>query len=583
MRAKHTKGRRNLSAKGALTRREFLQAASVSMSSSLLAGQETSASASPTGTLHVEIRDAATKEIVPAMVCITSLADNKWRIPPDGRTSPPYTTHKDFYDGLPSWKPGNIGPVRVTNGVYGGNDPRSYVYAGKSSYPFWLEPATYFVSKPFDISLPAGKWRLAVARGIEYYPVFEEFNNAGGETRTSTISLRRWVDMAKRGWYSGDDHIHMVRMTPEQNEFLMTWSLAEDIHVSNTLRMGDMKAVFFENVGYGKDSRFQKGEYVLVSGQEDPRLDIHEQGHAISLNIQAPVRDVSRYHLYGWLFDAVHAQGGLTGYAHVAWAIQLYRKGREETFATWDSTINVPRDKVDFLEILQFRLLGLEDYYDFLNLGYKLTASAGSDIPWGNTIGEVRMYVYTGPNFTADAWFDSMKAGRTFVTNGPMVELAADGVPVGGEVKVGKNVNLRIKARAWAPPSIGAPKTLEIVSHGRVIHSVESHNTSTQELKADFSLKVEASQWIAARVTSQNGALAHTSPVYVIVDGQNFRNQKDLPELVARRLKVLDYITGRLHDAAALAKDQCSPSEVEALMADIADARARYQGLLSSS
>ena len=283
------------------------------------------------------------------------------------------------------------------------------------------------------------------------------------------------------------------------------------------------------------------------------------------------------------LFDAVHAQGGLTGYAHVAWAIQLYRKGREETFATWDSTINVPRDKVDFLEILQFRLLGLEDYYDFLNLGYKLTASAGSDIPWGNTIGEVRMYVYTGPNFTADAWFDSMKAGRTFVTNGPMVELAADGVPVGGEVKVGKNVNLRIKARAWAPPSIGAPKTLEIVSHGRVIHSVESHNTSTQELKADFSLKVEASQWIAARVTSQNGALAHTSPVYVIVDGQNFRNQKDLPELVARRLKVLDYITGRLHDAAALAKDQCSPSEVEALMADIADARARYQGLLSSS
>jgi len=162
------------------------------------------------------------------------------------------------------------------------------------------------------------------------------------------------------------------------------------------------------------------------------------------------------------------------------------------------------------------------------------------------------------------------------------VELTVDGIPLGGEVKVGKHANLRIKARAWAPPSIGAPKTLEVISHGQVIRTIESHDTKTQELKADFTLKADASQWIAARVTSQNGALAHTSPVYVIVDGQKFFNRKDLPELVAKRLKVLDYITGRLHDAAALAKDQCTPSEVEALMADIADARARYQGLLSS-
>jgi hypothetical protein len=583
MSTKGRKSRKGTARKGDLTRRDFLRAASVAVSAQLLAGQEPSGTAPAGGTLRVEIRDAATKQIVPAMVCITSLADRKWRTPPDGRTAPPYTTHHDFYEGLPSWKPGDIGPVRVTNGLYGGNDPRSFVYADKSSYPFWQEPATYFVSKPFEISLPAGKWRLAVARGIEYYPVFEEFEMTGGGTRERPILLRRWVDMAKSGWYSGDDHIHMVRMTPAQNEFLMTWALAEDVHVSNTLRVGDIKQVTFEQAGYGKNARYQKGDYALVSGQEDPRMDIHEQGHAIALNIQAPVRDVSRYHLYDWVFDHVHEQGGLTGYAHVAWAIQFYRSQREETFATWDSTINVPRDKVDFMEILQFRLLGLEDYYDFLNLGYKLTASAGSDIPWGNTIGEVRMYVYTGPQFSADAWFAEMKKGRTFVTNGPMVELTVNGTGLGDEVKVGKNARLRIRARAWAPADIGSPKTLEIVAHGQVIRSVESHDRNTQELKIDFSLKAEASQWIAARVTSHNGALAHTSPVYVVVEGQSFRDQKELPKLVEKRLKVLDYIAGRLHDPKLVEKDHCSPSEVEALLADIEEARARYKQLLVST
>lgn len=52
-------------------------------------------------------------------------------------------------------------------------------------------------------------------------------------------------------------------------------------------------------------------------------------------------------------------------------------------------------------------------------LGFRLTAAAGSDFPWGSTIGEVRTLAYTGNNFNADTWFAALKAGNTFVTNGP--------------------------------------------------------------------------------------------------------------------------------------------------------------------
>ena len=566
------------------TRRDFLKATSVALSSGLIAPQHAAAATEATGMLQVEIRDGATKEAVPAMVCITSLADHKWRIPPDGRTAPPYTTTRDFYEGLPSWKPGDIGPVRVTRGDYHSNDTRSSVYGGKSSYPFWREPATYFVSKPFSIILPVGKWRLAVARGIEFRPLFEEFDIAEGETLNRKVLLYRWVNMPKLGWYSGDDHVHMVRVTPNQNELLMTWTRAEDVHVSNILRMGDPHKTYFEQEGYGEHYRYQHGDHVLASGQEDPRMHIGGQGHAIGLNLKAPVRDVSRYRLYDVVFDGIHAQGGLAGYAHLAWARQLAQQAspREQVYAVWDATINVVRNKVDFLEILQFRMLGLKDYYDFLNLGFKLTASAGTDLPWGNTIGEVRMYAHTGPDFSADAWFAAMKAGRTFVTNGPMLTVTAEGAIPGNELKVQRNRRVRIRVRTWAPASIGSPKTLEVISQGRVIHSAESRNPDQHELKIDFHLKAEESQWIAARVKSHNGALAHTSPVYVLVNGESFRNQKDLPQLVKYRTEVLDYIGSRLRDPQFVSSEAYRESEVKAFSQELEDARTRYRRLLTS-
>ncbi len=364
--------------------------------------------------------------------------------------------------------------------------------------------------------------------------------------------------MPEIGWYSGDDHIHFPRMKPEHNELLITWAIAEDVHVANILRMGDIERTYFEQAGFGKQARFQHGNYALVSGQEDPRMGIDDQGHTIALNITAPVRDTSRYHLYDFMFDGVHEQGGLTGYAHVAWAEEWYRRSGPGTWPTWDPNINVPRGRIDFFEILQFLQLGLEDYYDFLDLGFRLAASAGSDVPWGSTIGETRVYAHTGREFSPDAWFLAVKQGRTFVTNGPMLTLTVDGRMPGDELQVRKNATLHVRVRAWAPPAIGSPKTLEIVANGRVVSTGSSSDPKRGELKLEIPLHAASSQWIAARAAAHNRAVAHTSPVYVSVAGAPVRDDAGLPQLVAKRLKALDFIAGRL--AAS-----CAPNETKAL------------------
>jgi hypothetical protein len=197
------------------------------------------------------------------------------------------------------------------------------------------------------------------------------------------------------------------------------------------------------------------------------------------------------------VFDAVHAQGGLSGYAHV-------NDGNFHVHR--DMSINVPRGKVDFAEILQFNNLGTELYYEFLNLGCKLTASAGSDVPWGGTVGEVRAYAYLGrEEFTADNWFAAFGRGRTFTTSGPMIEFTVDKALPGDEIKVKDNRRLRAQARAWGDPQRMAPIKLEIVQHGEVIRSVESNDPKSPEAKVDFEISSENGFWIAARARAGDG------------------------------------------------------------------------------
>jgi hypothetical protein len=528
------------------------------------------------GSLAVEIRDAVTNRPVPAMVCITSLADGKWRVPPDGTTAPGYTRVPDFYDP-PSWKPGDIGPVRLTAGDYKDNQTRSSIYGEAACYPFWKEPAAYFVARPFSIKLPAGRWRLAVERGIEYLPVFEEFDVRPGQQLARTIRLKRWVDMAGAGWYSGDNHVHHPRTRPEHDQFLLTWARAEDVHVLNVVQQRTLRLLTFPQA-FGANARYQEEDFALVSGQEDPSMQIDEQGHTLALNLPDPVSDLSRFHLYDVMFDGARARGGVTGYAHIAWAPEWYRRTRPQLFPTWDATLNAIAGRVNFFEILQFRRLGLEDYYDFLSLGARLTASAGADVPWGSTLGEVRTYAYTGKKFSVDRWFEAMRKGNTFVTNGPMVSLTVNGRMPGEEVEVAPGAPLRIAARAWAPAAIGAPRALHVMALGRTLRTFTSNDPARAELKGEITAPAGQSQWIAVRVETHNGGLAHTSPVYVIAGGRPILDRGRAPELVQKRMAVLDHIEKRLEDPKYLST--YAPGEAEAHRARVRQAREQYQAML---
>ena len=66
---------------------------------------------------------------------------------------------------------------------------------------------------------------MTAERGKEYHPERREVT-VGAEPVELTVRLRRWIDMAERGWYSGDTHTH--RTLAE----LPNVMLAEDLNVA---------------------------------------------------------------------------------------------------------------------------------------------------------------------------------------------------------------------------------------------------------------------------------------------------------------------------------------------------------------
>jgi hypothetical protein len=482
--------------------------------------------AQPANTTRVHFRlvDAQTGKTTPAMACITDAKSSEVRLPPDGRVCVQPTSVQEFVAGVSFNADRNwIGPVRKMQGK-GDNNDRSFVYQNRPSIPYWKEPMIYQTSGDFLIDLPAGRWRIGASHGVEYVPVAEEFEVSGSGEMERTLQLKRWVDLPARGWWSGDVHVHHPSAEPAQREFLMQYALAEDVHVVNLLEMGDHAGTTFSQAGFGKKFRVQRGDFALVSGQEDPRSTF---GHIIGLNLQAMVRDTTTYDFYDVTFRGIHAQAGaLVGFAHFSWNGCDLPRG-----FPWFVTTG----EIDFIEVLQFGMLNRLDYAEYLNLGFRLTAAAGSDTPWGSTIGEVRTYVHTGDKFDVDNWFRAFKAGHSFVSNGPALEFTVDGELPGAELTHSPGARVKIRARALGQARIGLPTVLQVEGPAGILKEIKGNQGETV-LEFEIEHSVEASQWLMASVVCDNNAVAHTTPIYVVVNAQPTWNPRQGPRIIDKQL-----------------------------------------------
>ncbi|MBI3696536.1 MAG: CehA/McbA family metallohydrolase, partial [Acidobacteria bacterium] len=224
-------------------------------------------------------------------------------------------------------------------------------------------------------------------------------------------------------------------------------------------------------------------------------------------------------------FRVTREQGGLAGYAH----------GAGPNFAT-----DLALDNVDFVEANSAE--AMEPLYHAWNCGYRVVASAGEDafpnFYRSYIIGTDRVYVKTGPKLDYDKWHADFRAGRSFVTNGPLVLFTVNGKDPGDEIKLpAGNHALKIVADV---ESIMPVESIELLHNGEVIETLKP---TGKPLKARFekTVSIDHSGWYAIRTRAQYARhpirapypFAATMPVWVTVDDKPVRSKKDADYFVA--------------------------------------------------
>jgi len=382
----------------------------------------------------------------------------------------------------------------------------------------------FYIDGDYHARLPAGNYDIVISRGMEYRFVRESVKIDADSVSRVDIQLKRWTDMPAKGWYSGDVHLHYGRAHAKDDKNILAHVMAEDLHVSNLLEMGNAVTTHYRQYNWGVEARYGKDSHYLVPGQEDPRTV--RAGHTIHLNLLEPVRFPENYYLYHDVFEAVKKQGGVTGYAHVNDGQLSYYNARGGL------ALDVPFGLVDAVEIMgtpggaKKHPWVTKLWFDLLNLGYKLAPLAGTDYMMvGIQPGAVRNYVYLGDVFSVQGWFDALKAGKSFVTSGPMLEMTVNGERPGAELNVQAGDSLHIRAGAQVSPDIGTLERLELYEQGDLVETVSSAEGKAQ-LRLSYKTRAVHGTWFVllayGKGDSPEASLAATAPVYVSVNGDGF-------------------------------------------------------------
>ncbi len=407
-----------------------------------------------------------------------------------------------------------------------------------------------------ELELPADAKNVAVrvAKGFEYLPVAET-RQVDGKTLRVDVSLRRWNDLAKQGWVATDAHVHYDRADRSGDRDWLTMLAGDDLQQAHfmVLKGGKVPGLWARQYAYGKAGEAFDGERLIRSGEE---YRDSAQGHINLLGLKEVIQPISTGGLgkppvhvnYPPLADVFRKSRELGGFGGVAHGGSL---GREPT-----AVLDVVLQTVDFFEITNAHLYSLELWYRLMNCGYAIPPAGGTDLPnfpyrdaWQPFLGSMRMYVQTGGRRDFQSWTEGVRAGKVFVTSGPLLSFSVDKAGPGGTIRLpAGGGEVSITAGIASPVGL---KHLEVVQNGKPLRLPigRAFSEGVQQWTARGKLRITESCWLAARGRGvpiaameasiektqpwiETDAVAHTGAVRVIVGGKPIRSAAETAYLV---------------------------------------------------
>ena len=435
-------------------------------------------------TVHVRVNDAATGQPTPVRI----------RFQAQGRSLAPFGRLKEF-------------------ATASGADIGGHILLGEQKF--------YYIDGTCEIPLPAGEITIEASKGPEYAPLRKVVTLAPGQI-SLRLAVERWTDLRQQGWYSGDTHVRDI-----DSHAALLEGAAEDVAVVNLLA--------YQRPSAADPSLSSLPNLLAFSGQK-PALE--RPGHLVAVNT------LNTHPAHGTLalLNCHRVVYPLAGdWALADWCDQCHRK--KTGLVIWSDTGKrvfgadgqpdhaayecLSQGKMDAFEVGFFEEAepaALADWYRLLDAGLRVPLVGGSGKDSNAVaLGRVRTYAHlgAGKELSYAEWIEAVRAGRTFVTNGPLLMLSVEGQGPGTVLRAAPGRRLTLKAEVQS----GVPlQRLELLINGSVAASKEpSGDGLAAVVETDW--PAEQNAWVAARCWDERRledgqcVYAQTSPVYVEAEG----------------------------------------------------------------
>ena len=377
------------------------------------------------------------------------------------------------------------------------------------------------------VELPAGEVTIIASHGFDG-AVTTKRKVRAGENMTIDVDLPAPpFNLTERGWVGGDLHTHLNYGGPFQlePEDMVTALRAEAIEVS-TPQLANLQTTLMDTRFWG----WRRTEAPLIQFSQEVRS--HFLGHVAVVGADAlhtPWFFGPGYPAYDRLdisnaspLRFARANGGLNTYVHPVSVSDPFPAGAEPTGIPLELVPDALAGDIDTIELacLWSDELGTAElWYKLLNLGLPIMPSGGSDTMHNfhrtMAVGATRVYAKPTGSLEMGSFLNAVREGRSFVTNGPMIEFTVGGVGPGGTVPGGTSINFSIEAWTASPA-----EEIEVLVNGRVAWRGGKLDGFEKYVGT---IDVPVGGWIAARVRggtsvwpSQDSYLfAHTAPIWL--------------------------------------------------------------------
>lgn len=359
--------------------------------------------------------------------------------------------------------------------------------------------------EPTVVTLPREQLAIEAIGGLETELARAQVDLRGRDRHELTLAVKFFDRPASRGWRNGNTHLHLQGLTrPQADDYLRAIPPADGLELLfvSYLERAEADRDYISNHYTPADLReFERGGVVFGNGQEH-RHNFEGfgagYGHVMFLNISKLVRPVSIGR--GIMKEGPDwpplQRGVRTARADGATVVWCHNNFGHEDAPNWLAGLVHAHNIFD-----GGTHGGYEDtYYRFLNASLRAPFSTGTD--WF-IYDFARTYARVEGPLTVQSWLAALTAGRTFIGNGPLLELRAGTNDIGDTVKLAQPGPLKFTALAKGR---GDFKRIELIHDGKVVHGAASRAVGGHfEAKLKRTVNFTESGWVALRV--QSGAL----------------------------------------------------------------------------